>query len=400
MKKPLAGIRVLDFTQALAGPFCAMYMADFGADVIKVEKGPYGEQSRGWGPFYNGFSGYFALFNRNKKSIALNMGSPEGKAIIMELVKNSDVVLENFKIGTLDRLGIGYEEMKKVNPQIIYASISGFGTDGPLRDYPCYDVTATARSGLLDRTGERGGPPVKPGFSLGDNWSGLNLLFGVSAALLRKQATGLGCRLDIAMLDAVFALLEQPLLEHTLKGSVTPKNGNHDNDVAPLGVFKAKDGYVALACSSEKQWDVFCDLLDLGHLKADPRFAHNEARVNNLEPLIEEIEKATVTRGKLEIEKMLSANRLACGAVKTMKELILEDEQVKAREMCVEIEHPVLGKMHMMGLPIKFSKTPGHVNMRPAPLPSQDAVEILFSIGYTAEQVEALKMKDIICRHA
>ena len=398
MKKPLEGIKVLDFTQALAGPFCAMYMADFGAEVIKVEKSPCGDQSRGWGPYRNGFSGYFALFNRNKKSIALDMASAEGKKIIMELVKECDVVLENFKVGTLDRLGLGYEAMKAVNPQIIYGSISGFGMEGPLKDYPCYDVTATARSGLLDRTGERGGPPLKPGFSLGDNWSGLNLLFGITMGLLRKQATGKGCRMDIAMLDAVFAMLEQPLLEYSQKGSVTPKNGNHDNDVAPLGLFKTKDGYVAIACSSEKQWATCCDLLEIAHLKADERFLDNDKRVQNLDALIPEIEKATITRGKIEIEKLLSSHRLACGAVKSISELILDDEQIKAREMAVEVIHPQLGPMHMMGMPMKFSKTPGDVTMRPAPVVGQDAPEILGSLGYTPEDVAAFENKGIICQ--
>ncbi len=396
MNKPLQGIKVLDFTQALAGSFCAMYMADFGAEVIKVERCPSGDQAREWGPFHNGFSGYFALFNRNKKSIAVDMSAPEGKKIILDLAKECDVVLENFKIGTLDRLGLGYDDLRAVNPKIIYGSISGFGMEGPLKDYPCYDVIAAARSGLSDRTGERGGPPIKPGFSLGDNWSGLNLLFGISMALLRKEATGQGCRLDIAMLDAVFAMLEQPLLEYSEKGSITPKNGNHDNDVAPLGIFKAKDGYVAIACSSEKQWATCCTLLGIPQLIHDERFADNESRVRNLHALIPEIEKATVGKGKMEVEKLLSANRLACGAVKTIQELVENDEQIAAREMIVSVEHPVLGTIHMMGLPMKFSKTPGDVTMRPAPAVSQDASEVLLGLEYNLETITILRSKGVI----
>lgn len=396
MKKPLEGIRVLDFTQALAGAFCAMYMGDFGAEVIKIEKSPCGDQSRSWGPFRNGFSGYFALFNRNKKSLALDMNTPEGKQIIMDLVKDCDVVLENFKVGTLDRLGIGYDDMKAVNPELIYGSISGFGMEGPLKNYPCYDVTATARSGLLDRTGERGGQPVKPGFSLGDNWAGLNLLSGISMGLLRKQATGKGCRMDIAMLDGVFAMLEQPLLEYFHKGSVTPKNGNHDTDVAPLGVFRAKDGHVAIACSSEKQWASCCDVLGLSHLKTDERFLDNDTRLVHLDALIVEIEKETITRGKIEIEKLLSSHRLACGAVKTMRELVLEDEQIKARNMAIEVEHPVLGKMHMMGIPIKFSKTPGDATMVPAPGIGQDGTQVLTDMGYTTDRIATLLEQGIV----
>lgn len=400
MKKPLEGIKVLDFTQALAGPFCAMYMGDFGADVIKIERSPYGDQSRGWGPYKNGFSAYFGLFNRNKKSLALNLATSEAKKIIMELVKESDIVLENFKVGTLDRLGIGYEEMKSINPKIIYASISGFGMNGPLKDFPSYDVTATARSGLLDRTGERGSAPIKPGFALGDNWSGLNLLSGVMMALLHRQKTGSGSRLDVAMLDAVFGMLEQPLLEYSEKGTITPKNGNHDNDVAPLGLFKAKDGYVAIACSSEKQWQKCCDLLEISHLKDDPRFIDNASRVKNLAELIPQIEKATATKGKIEVEKLLSANRLACGAVKSITELVEKDEQIKATEMVVEIDHPCMGKTHMMGIPMKFSKTPGDVNIRPAPTIGQDMEKILTNLGYKSEQIKDLKAQGVISQES
>ena len=395
MNKPLQGIKVLDFTQALSGAFCAMYMGDFGADVIKVER-LEGDQSRQWGPLHNGFSGYFALFNRNKKSIAVDLRTEEGKTIIKTLVKECDVVLENFKPGTLDRLGLGYEDLKAENPELIYGSVSGFGLEGPLKDLPCYDLIADARSGLLDRTGERGGPPIKPGFALGGNWSGLNLLFGISMGLLHKQTTGMGCRLDIAMLDSVFALLEQPLLEYSEKGTITAKNGNHDNDVAPLGIFKAKDGYVAVTCSTERQWATCCTLLGLTHLIEDERFSDNERRVRNLADLIAEIEKVTSTKGKIEIETLLSANRLASGAVKTIKELLQGDAQIAAREMAPEVTHPVLGTMHTMGLPMKFNKTPGDVDMLPAPELGRDTGEILAGIGYGSGAVAALREKRII----
>lgn len=397
MKKPLEGIKVLDFTQALAGVFCAMYMGDFGADVIKVERGHVGDQSREWGPFKNGFSMYYASFNRNKRSISLDMRSVEGKKIIMDLVKEADVVLENFKVGTLERLGLGYEEMKKVNPGLIYGSISGFGLEGPLSSYACYDVISGARGGLLDRSGERGGAPIKPGFSLGDNWAGVNLLYGISMALLNKQTTGKGCRLDVAMLDGVFYMMELPVLEYSYKGVVTPKNGNNDTEVAPCGTFKTKDGYVAIACSSDKQWETCCDLLGLAHLKTDVRFDSNEKRVANLGELIPEMEKVTVTMGKIEIEKLLSPNKIASGAVKTIREL-MDDEQVKAREMIIETEHPVIGKMHMAGIPMKFSKTPGNPTMRPAPSVGEHTMEILAELGYSQEQIEELKSKDIVCR--
>lgn len=397
MRKPLEGIKVLDFTQALAGVFCAMYLADFGADVIKVERGHVGDQSREWGPFRNDFSMYYASFNRNKRSLSLDMRAPEGKKIIMDLVKEADVVIENFKVGTLEKLGLGYEEMKKINPEIIYGSISGFGMEGPLKSYACYDVISGARGGLLDRSGERGGAPIKPGFSLGDNWAGVNLLYGITMALLNKQATGKGCRLDIAMLDGVFYMMELPVLEYSYKGTVTPKNGNNDTEVAPCGTFRTADGHVAIACSSESQWEKCCDLLGLEALKTDERFVTNEKRLANLDALIEEMEKVTTTMGKIEIEKLLCQNKIAAGAVKTICEL-MDDEQVKAREMIVEIEHPVIGKMHMAGIPMKFSKTPGDATMRPAPGVGEHTMEILRELGYSELEIEMLKNKDIVCR--
>ncbi len=397
MKKPLEGIKVLDFTQALAGVFCAMYLGDFGADVIKVERGHVGDQSRGWGPFKNDFSMYFASFNRNKRSLSLDMRSPEGKKIIMDLVKEADVVIENFKIGTLERLGIGYDEMKKVNPELIYGSISGFGMEGPLSTYACYDVISGARGGLLDRSGERGGAPIKPGFSLGDNWAGLNLLNGISMALLNKQATGKGCRLDVAMLDGVFYMMELPMLEYAQKGSVTPKNGNFDTEVAPCGTFKTNDGHVAIACSTDGQWESCCDLLGMPELKADARFTTNESRVENMDALTVEIEKITVNKGKVEIEKLLCGNKIAAGAVKEIAELI-DDEQVKAREMILEADHPIIGKFHMAGLPMKFSKTPGDALRMPAPSVGEHTMEILKEIGYSDMEIEMLKNKDVVCR--
>lgn len=398
MKKPLDGIKVLDFTQALAGVFCAMYMGDLGADVIKVERGHVGDQSREWGPFKNGFSAYFASFNRNKRSISMDMRSAKGKKIILDLVKEADVVLENFKIGTLERLGIGYEEMKAVNPGIIYGSISGFGTEGPLKDYACYDVIAGARSGLLDRTGERGGAPIKPGFSLGDNWAGVNLLFGISMALLNKQATGEGCRLDIAMLDGVFYMLELPVLEYSYKGEVTPRNGNFDTEIAPSGLYETVDGYVAISCSTEKQWKLFCDLMGCPDLKEKPEFATNDDRMKNIDLLNSKISEITATKGKLEIETILSENKIASGAVKTIEELMHHDEQIKAREMVVEVDHPVMGKMHTMGMPMKFSKTPGDVTMRPAPSVGEHTFSILQELGYSEDEIESLKHEDVVCR--
>lgn len=395
MKKVLQGVRVLDFTRALAGEYCSMYLGDFGADVIKAESCESGSLSRQRGPFVNDESVYFATYNRNKRSIALDLSSTEGKEIITDLVKNCDVVISDFDIDTMEALGLGYEKIKKVNPEIIYGHISGFGTTGPLRDEAGVDITVAARSGLIDKTGEVDGAPTKPGFSLVDNWSGLNFLFAISMALLNKQTTGKGCELELAMLDACIYMLDQAIIEYTLTNQISPRNGNHDIDVAPYGTFRAKDGWVALGCMSEGHWKKFCNLMNLSGLLDDERFSTNELRIANLKELIPEIEKGTSTMNKLEMETMLQNNRIPAGAVMSMPELF-EDEHVKVRELAPEADHPVIGKFRTIGIPMKFNKTPGDYNMRPAPALGEHTEEVLREIGYSEEKITALRSQNVL----
>lgn len=387
---PLQGIKVLDFTQALAGVFCSMYLGDFGADIMKIERIGTGDQSREWGPFKNDFSAYFAAFNRNKKSIAMNLCSQEAKDIILRMVKDADIVLENFKAGTMEKMGLGYDTLKEINPRLIYGSISGFGLTGSLCGRPCYDITASGFSGLISRTGEAGGPPIKPGFSVGDNWAGTNLLFGVTMALVQRQATGKGSRLDIAMLDGLFYTLEQPLLEYADKGKISPKNGNLDPDTAPNGILKTKDGYVGLGCISDKQFVKTCEILGVPSLAKKPEYATNEDRVAHNKQLMADLEAVTVSMSKLDIERELNGNRVAASAVKTIRELVEDDEQIKARDMVVPIHHPVMGDMHAVGIPMKMSETPGDVTRLPAPQIGEHTEETLLAIGYTEEDIQAM----------
>ncbi|MGL5380588.1 CaiB/BaiF CoA transferase family protein [Clostridium sp.] len=396
MNKILDGIKVLDFTQALAGPFCTMYLADLGADVIKIERNHTGEQSRCWGPFNNDYSAYFAAFNRNKRSIGVDLTSPKGKEIILNLVKESDIVIENFKVGTLEKLGLGYEEMKKVNPQLIYASISGFGIEGPLSKYACYDIIACARSGILDRTGEEGESPIKAGFSLGDNWSGLNLLYGISMALLNKQATGKGTRLDVAMLDSAFYMMEMPVLENSITGNVTPRNGNHDTRFAPSGIFEARDGFVSVVCIDDNQWISLCNILGLNYLKDSELYSSNEKRLENLNSLIIEIENVTKLYSKYEIENILVSNQVPAGAVRQIKE-VMEDPKMINSKMVVESSHKILGKLHLMGVPMKFHKTPADITKSQAPIVGEHTLEVLLELGYTSEYINNLQVDGIVC---
>ena len=251
---PLKGIKVLDFSQVLSAPFCGMMLADMGAEVIKVERPGPGDISREYGPYINDISLYFCQYNRGKKGIAIDMRSEEGKKVVLDLVAQVDVVVENFKARTLEKLGIGYDKMLEVNPGLIYGSISGFGTYGPLSHLPCMDIIAAARSGLVAQSGQAGDAPIKPGFSLCDTWAGLQLLRGLSMALLHRQRTGQGLRVDIAMLDCAFYMCESPVLEHSLTGAFTERTGNHHAWYAPYGEFAAKDGNLVLAVSQESEW--------------------------------------------------------------------------------------------------------------------------------------------------
>lgn len=393
-KKPFEGIKVLDFTQALAGVFCAYQMSDLGATVWKVERYKYGDQSRVWPPFVNDIALGYASFNKNKKSISIDMRKEEGKQIIFDMVKECDVVLENFKVGTLEKLGLGYEELIKVNPKIIYGSISGFGIEGPHAKLPCYDNIAAARGGISTRSGRPDGPPVKPGYSICDNWSGLNLFNAVAMAMVEKERTGKGLRVDVAMSDCAFYLNDWPMLEYSVFGTIPMRNGNHDATVAPYGEFEAADGYVVLAITNDKHWGKFCDIMDLENLKDDSRFADNASRLENLKDLVVEIEKVTRTIPKFEIEKMLGENGVPAGAVMNIPE-VMESEQAKASEMIVYVDQEKVGRIPTVGIPMKFSKTPGDVNGS-APMLGANTAEILKQVGYSEDSINELVEKNVV----
>lgn len=388
-KRPLEGIKVLDFSQVLAAPFCGMMLADMGAEVIKVERPGGGDISREYGPYTNDISLYFCQYNRGKKDIAIDMRSEEGKKVVLDLVKEVDVVIENFKSGTLEKLGIGYEEMIKVNPGLIYGSIAGFGTNGPLSHLPCMDIIAAARSGLVGTSGADGQAPIKPGFSLCDTWAGLQLLRGLSMALLHKQRTGKGVRVDMAMLDCAFYMCESPVLEHSLTGEFTERTGNHLNTYAPYGEFDAKDGNAVMAVTTEEQWKAVCATLGAPALAEDPRFVDNAARVANRDALIAELNKYTSVMGRYEIEEKLCAAGVPSSAVQTLAEFAAQPE-TKALNVITQVNLPGIGETTVTNTPIMFSKTPVDPTSPAAGYPGTHSTEILKSIGYSQEQIDAL----------
>ena len=388
-KRPLEGLKVLDFSLVLAAPFCGMMLADLGAEVIKIERPGGGDMSREYGPYINDVSLYFCQYNRGKKGLAVDMRSEAGKRVIMDLVAEADIVIENFKSGTLEKLGLGYSEMIKVNPQLIYGSISGFGTHGPLSHLPCMDIIAAARSGLVSQTGMDGGAPIKPGFSLCDTWAGLNLLRGLSMALLQKQNTNKGTRIDIAMLDCAFYMCEGAVLEHSLTGKFTARTDNQDPWFAPYGEFVTKDGHVAIAVTKEEEWVALCGALGLSSLEKDARFCTNDVRLANRAALITELEKVTATMGRYDIEKKLSQSGVISAAIQTIAEFV-NDPQTKELNVISTVNQPSVGDYIAVNTPIQFSKTPVNPHAEAASFPGSHSKEILSELGYSEDKIKEL----------
>ena len=246
--KALEGIKIIDLTQAYSGPFCTMHLADHGAQVMKIERPGTGDQSRTWGPIVNDYSAYYAFLNRNKKSVSLDLRSDAGKEIFLKLVQDADVVCENFKVGTMEKLGLGYDQLKKINPKLIYASISGFGLNGPMAKLPAYDIIAQAMSGLMTITGFPENVPTKVGPSVGDNYTGAYMALGICMALYHREKTGAGQRLDVSMVDTLFSILENAVVEYTVAGKVPGRSGNADPGIAPFDAFMAKDEIGRASC--------------------------------------------------------------------------------------------------------------------------------------------------------
>lgn len=393
--KPLEGVKVVDFTQAHAGSLATMLLSDFGAEVIKIERAGVGDLARYWEPMKEGQSAYYTYLNRGKKSISINASTEEGREIIFKLIKDADVVCENFKYGSMERMGLSYDEIKKVNSEIIYASLNGFGQTGPMKKTIGLDLQLQAMSGLMDRTGFADGPPTKAGPAMGDQLSGTYMAMAINLALVHKKKTGKGQKIDIAILDCLFSILEAAPMSYCLTGEVPLRVGNSYPSISPYDTFKAKDGYVSIGISTDRQWIKFCDALGMNDLKSDMRYATNESRGIHYESgLKEAIEKVTTTMSKFDVEKKLRDARLACGAVCTVTEA-MNSEQIKTRNMLVEVDDKAIGKIKIPGTVIKMECTPGGF-AEGAPLLGEHTTYYLKQIGYTEEKIKNLADKKII----
>lgn len=395
MARALDGIRVIDLTTAYSGPFCTMQLADHGAEVIKIEYPGTGEQSRTWGPFKNGKSGYYNFLNRNKQGMTLNLKHEEGKRILRELVKQADVLVENFKVGTMDKLGLGYEVLRELNPRLVYASISGFGLTGSYAARPCYDIVAQAMSGIMTITGFPGTPPTKMGPSIGDNYSGTYLALGIMLALFYRERTGKGQQVDVSMLDTLFSVLENAVVSNTLTGETPGQIGNADPSIAPFDVFAAKDGYVAVGVGTSAQWVRLCEVMNREDLVNHELYNTNQKRVENYEPELKNIVSQWVRRyTRQEVEKMLVAAGICVGPVLSVAEAV-NHPQIKTREMVVDIDTPELGPISIPGVPIKLDASPGKI-CKAAPALGEKNDAILSGLGYSSMEIEALKQAGTI----
>ena len=389
--KPLEGIKVVDFTQVHAGSLCTMLLADFGAEVIKVERAGMGDLSRHLAPFKNGASGYMAHMCRGHKSISLDASHEKGRELILRLVKESDVVVENFKYGSMERLKLTYDDLKSANPNIIYASMSGFGHSGPMKATIGLDIHLQAMSGLMDRTGFPDGPPTRVGMAAGDHIGGTYLAMAVIFALMHKKKTGEGQRIDVAILDSVFTMLEAYPMLYALTGKVPPRVGNSYPSISPYDAYKVVDGYVSVGVATDDQWQRFCKVLGLDDLAREPKYMNNESRGDHYdEPggLRERLAAYFKDMKKHDIEAKLRSVGLACGAVNTVAEA-MEMEQVKARNMLVTVVDKGVGEITMPGVPIRLSKTPGGYT-EGAPLLGEHTKYYMRKLGYSDAEIQAL----------
>ena len=376
MQMPLEDVKILDLSHALAGPFCSTMLGDFGAQVIKLEVPGAGDIARAWGPpFYNTETAYFVSLHRNKKSIEIDLKHPAGTGLFFRLVEQCDVVLENYRVGTLDKLGIGYDQARQRNAGIIYCSVSGFGQDGPYRDRAALDLIVQAESGMISITGEPGGRGVRCGVSIADMVAGMYAAFGIMNALRVKEKTGQGQYVDVSMLEGQLGLLQGTIGAYLADGELPQPMGTAYKALLPYQTFRTKTRDLALAVGSERLWRIFCPLMGLAHLLDDPRYARNADRNAHRDMLIATLQDIFLTRPYEEWEALFLQHGIPVGAINTIDKVV-EHPQIKARGALVECDHPAAGKVQMVGVPVKLSATPGRVR-EPAPMLGQHTDEVL-----------------------
>jgi crotonobetainyl-CoA:carnitine CoA-transferase CaiB-like acyl-CoA transferase len=387
---PLKGVRVLDLTRVLAGPFCTMMLGDMGAEIIKVEEPGKGDDTRSWPPFVGGEATYFMSVNRNKRSMTLNLKSPAAQDVFRRLVKKSDVIVENFRTGTMEKLGLGYRTLSKVNPRLVYCCISGFGESGPEAMRGGYDLIVQGESGLMDITGAADGPPYKVGTSVADLVSGMNAAHGIVLALYARATTRRGQKVEVSMLDGMAALLTYQAAVYFGTGARPGRRGNAHPSIVPYEVFKAADAYLTIGAANDSLWQRCCQALERPDLIHDPRFATVPRRVEQRDVLVPLLNEILGARSADEWLKRLEAAGVPAGRIKTVAE-VCESEHLKARGMIVSLPHPKAGKVTAMGVPVKLHGTSGRARTA-APVLGQHTGTILRTLaGLTPAAIARLR---------
>ena len=395
MPGPLAGIKVLDLTRVLAGPYATMILSDLGAEVIKIEQPEIGDESRNFGPFKNGFSLYFMSVNRGKRSITLDLKTDRGKDIFKQLVKQSDILVENFRPGTMKKLGLDYETLAAEHPALIYAACSGFGQTGPFAEKGAYDMIIQGMGGIISITGEPDGPPVRVGTSISDITAALFTTIGILSALHNRNSTRKGQLVDVAMLDSLVAVLENAIVRYFATDEIPQPLGSRHPAITPFEAFESADGHIIIAIGNDTLWAKFCEHVDQKNLISDPRFSTNVERTANhseLFPILSEIMRQRTTDEWIDALENIG---VPCGPINTIDKVV-NHPQVQARNMIAHVIHQMTGAVEVPGLPIKLSDTPGDVDI-PAPNLGEHTVEILTDVlKMSTDEVKQLKQERII----
>jgi crotonobetainyl-CoA:carnitine CoA-transferase CaiB-like acyl-CoA transferase len=405
--RPLDGITVLDLTRVLSGPYCTMLLADMGARVIKIEQPGKGDDTRAWGPpfllpiaqsprdgdpAYPGESAYFLSINRNKESVTLDFKKPDGRAILDRLIANSDVLIENFRPGTLGKMGLDFNTLQAAHPRLVYCSVSGFGQTGPRSHQPGYDAVMQGEGGLMSITGPADGPSFRLGVAIADIVSGMFAAYGTAMALFAREKTGRGQNVDVAMLDSVMALLTYQAGNFFASGRIPGRLGNRHPSIVPYETFAASDGEFVLAVGTDDQWRKFCAVAELAE---DSRFATNRQRVTGYDDLRPIVADRLRQKPRQYWIDRLGAAGVPCGSVRNFQELFA-DPQVAAREMVARLQHPTIGAMQVLGVPVKLSDTPGGIDAPPPRLGEHTDAVLSHDLGLDAEAIAALRAQGAI----
>jgi crotonobetainyl-CoA:carnitine CoA-transferase CaiB-like acyl-CoA transferase len=396
LKLPLSGLKVLDLTRALSGPFSTMILADLGAEVVKIESTPAGDLVREWDPFDRGISAYYLSANRNKRGVAIDFRNKEGLALIRKMALRSDIVVENFKVGTMDKMGLGYRELAAEKPELIMASISGYGSKGPAKNWAGFDQIAQGYSGFMSLTGTSETGPIRVGTAIGDLTSGMWLTIGILAAVIEQKACGKGQHIEASLLASLVSLLSVQGQRYLSLGDIPVPCGNAHAVISPYGTFETADGPLNLAPATQAMWQTLCTILGLERLVTDSRFLTNTDRVRNRDVLKEELETSLRHKTRAEWTQAMVKNGIPAGPINQLDD-VFGDPQVLACKLVETVQHPVLGELKLVGLPLSMSHQEDGTSVRTAPpLFGQDTIQVFSDYGFDQHEIDRLIEQKII----